>query len=81
MSPVEINPNLATAMARQFGITIMHGEAERIVQMLKTMHRQGFENGVAIEREACAMLADDWKAAYPHPSGVIADAIRARGNA
>ena len=78
MSNAEINPNLAMAMARQFGITIMHGEAEKIVQMLRTMHWQGFENGQAIEREACAMVADVWKPAYPHPSCVIADTIRAR---
>ena len=77
---VEINPNLATAMARQFGITIMHGEAEKIVQMLKTMHRQGFENGVVIEREACALVADEFKKQtlmeWPDQ---IAEAIRARG--
>lgn len=53
-----INPHLALTMARQFGITIMHGESEQIVQMLKAMHRQGFENGAAIEREACAMLCE-----------------------
>jgi hypothetical protein len=35
----------------------------------------------AHEREACAMVADEWTHAYPHPSKVIAESIRARGQA
>ena len=31
------------------------------------------------EREACAKIADEWVLAYPHPSKVIAETIRARG--
>lgn len=56
----EINPNLAMSLTRQFGITIMNSEGEKIVQMLKFMHRQGFENGVAIEREACAQMVSKY---------------------
>lgn len=33
------------------------------------------------EREACAALADEWVNAYPHPSKLIAESIRARGEA
>jgi hypothetical protein len=33
------------------------------------------------EREACAKIADEWAVGWPHPSQVIADAIRARGKA
>jgi hypothetical protein len=31
------------------------------------------------EREECAKIADEWVLAYPHPSKVIAELIRARG--
>lgn len=31
------------------------------------------------EREACAKVADEWVHAYHHPSKVIAETIRARG--
>jgi hypothetical protein len=34
---------------------------------------------VALEREACAKVADEWVEAYPHPSKVIGEKIRARG--
>jgi len=30
------------------------------------------------EREECAQIADEWSVAYPHPSKVIAETIRAR---
>jgi len=31
------------------------------------------------EREACAEIADEWVVAYPHPSKIIAQCIRERG--
>jgi hypothetical protein len=33
------------------------------------------------EREACAKIADEWAVCWPHPSQVIAERIRARGQA
>ena len=33
------------------------------------------------EREACAKIADEWAVGWPHPSKVIAEEIRARGQA
>jgi hypothetical protein len=30
------------------------------------------------EREACALIADEWAVGWPHPSQVIAERIRAR---
>ena len=85
----EINPNLAMSLTRQFGITIMNSEGEKIVQMLKFMHRQGFENGVAIEREACAVVCDSVYHQNIGPEfgevrygiAACAQAIRARGKA
>ena len=35
----------------------------------------------AHEREACAKVADEWVHAYEHPSKVIAETIRKRGQA
>lgn len=35
---------------------------------------------IEIEREACAKIADEWAVGWPHPSTVIAEKIRARGN-
>ena len=32
-----------------------------------------------MEREECAKIADEWVLAYPHPSKIIAETIRARG--
>lgn len=37
------------------------------------------ESVVAMEREACAKIADEWSVAYPHPSESIAERIRERG--
>jgi hypothetical protein len=34
----------------------------------------------AHEREECAKVADKWAVGWPHPSTVIAEEIRARGN-
>jgi len=36
---------------------------------------------VLAEREACARIADEWAVGWPHPSKVIAQDIRARGQA
>jgi hypothetical protein len=35
---------------------------------------------VEAEGEACAKICDKWAVGWPHPSTVIADEIRARGN-
>jgi len=36
---------------------------------------------IEAEREACAKIADEWAVGWPHPSQVIAERIRARGQA
>lgn len=81
----EINPNLAMSMARQFGITIMHNEAENLVQLLKSMHREGFKNGAFFEREACIQICENFADQDSGPEGILIDyhafLIRARGEA
>jgi len=39
----------------------------------------GYDAGVMVEREQCAQIADLWSVSYPHPSKVIAEQIRKRG--
>ena len=36
---------------------------------------------IEAEREACAKIADEWAVGWPHTSQVIAERIRARGQA
>lgn len=43
--------------------------------------KQRIKDAVDAEREACAKVADEWAHAYPHPSKVIGESIRARGKA
>jgi hypothetical protein len=38
-----------------------------------------YQEGVESEREACALIAAEWVRAYPHPSEIIANKIRERG--
>ena len=52
----------------------------RIIMILTELDAWAMCNKFAeIEREACAKIADEWSVAYPHPSKVIAEQIRARG--
>ena len=55
-----------------FGYSIdgIHENLERFADMI-----------AAHEREACAKVADEWVHAYEHPSKVIAETIRKRGQA
>jgi len=36
-------------------------------------------SAIEAEREECAKVADEWVVAYPHPSKIIAQCIRDRG--
>jgi len=48
-------------------------EIESVIQFAKLVAER--------EREACAKIADEWAVGWPHPSRVIAERIRARGEA
>jgi len=50
---------------------------ETAIDMLKP----AIEIAVQKEREACAKIADEWAVGWPHPSQVIAERIRERGQA
>ena len=52
---------------------------EDIEEFAKRITEIAWSNGEYIEREACAKIADEWAVGWPHPSKVIAEEIRARG--
>ena len=62
---------------------------ERFAALVAAQEREEFaihaidiaRRAIAEEREACAKVADEWVHAYEHPSKVIAETIRARGQA
>ena len=67
-------------MAREAGFNVEQGYLLRITGIDEDLER--FAALVAsAEREACAKVADQWAIGYPHPSEVIADWIRKRGQA
>jgi hypothetical protein len=57
-------------MARQAGIVVTGDAVLKLCQLVAEK-----------EREACAKIADEWAVGWPHPSQVIAERIRARGQA
>jgi len=67
-------------MARQAGVR----DDENIFEFSQYKYLERFaklveERAAAKEREACAKIADEWAVGWPHPSKVIAEEIRARG--
>jgi hypothetical protein len=73
-------------MARQVGIIPIPDTQIMLELVAEKAFRNGYKKGIAafndavlIEREACAKIADEWSVGWPHPSRVIAERIRARG--
>jgi len=69
-------------MARQAGCPManmmpMYFTDTQLLVMLEAFAKLVAEK----EREACAKIADEWAVGWPHPSQVIAERIRARGQA
>ena len=60
----------------QIGSGYTTGHGETIEDLLVELEWQVRES----EREECAKVADKWAVGWPHPSTVIAEEIRARGN-
>ena len=64
-------------------------DLERFANLVAAYEREEFakhavdiaRRAIAEEREACAKVADEWVQAYEHPSKVIAETIRKRGQA
>ena len=71
-------------MARQAGFEDFNRWCEHYPQETQRwcQRMEAFAKLVAEkEREACAKVADEWAVGWPHPSQVIAERIRARGQA
>ena len=49
-------------------VSLRRGEIDEMIRL-----------AVLAEREACAEIADEWVVSYPHPSKIIAQCIRDRG--
>jgi hypothetical protein len=60
-------------MARESGLETQDGFSESVFYFAKLIAER--------EREECAKIADEWAVGWPHPSEVIAERIRARGQA
>jgi Trk K+ transport system NAD-binding subunit len=64
-------------MVREAGFSIANGIVTGGVTDVKRFAKLVAER----EREACAKIADEWAVGWPHPSQVIAERIRAKGQA
>jgi hypothetical protein len=62
-------------------LTEMLGIQQELHETAIDMLKPAIEIAVQKEREACAKIADEWAVGWPHPSEVIAERIRARGQA
>ena len=62
------------------GVVMDAKQLKEFAQLVaNNMYQLGRKHGADFEREACAKIADLWSVSYPHPSKVIAEQIRARG--
>ena len=64
-----------------FAQLVAQHERDKLIDAAMKAAEKGIDTAIALEREACAKISDEWAVGYPHPSTVIAEAIRARGQA
>jgi len=64
-----------------FAKLVAERERERLTDAAMKAAEKAVDSAIALEREACAKIADEWAVGWPHPSEVIAERIRARGQA
>jgi predicted TIM-barrel fold metal-dependent hydrolase len=64
-----------------FAKLVAEKERERISVIAMDAAEKAVDVAIKLEREACAKIADEWAVGWPHPSQVIAERIRARGQA
>jgi hypothetical protein len=65
----------------RFAKLVAQHERERLTDAAMKAAEKAVDVAIALEREACAKIADEWAVGWPHPSEVIAERIRARGQA
>ena len=64
-----------------FAKLVAERERERMTVVAMDAAEKAVDVAIKLEREACAKIADEWAVGWPHPSQVIAERIRARGQA
>jgi hypothetical protein len=72
---------IVTEELESFAKLVAERERERLTDAAMKAAEKTVDLAIALEREACAKLAEQWVIGYPHPSEIIADWIRARGQA
>jgi hypothetical protein len=77
----EYHPNWHQVRDEIFAKLVAEHERERLTDAAMKAAEKAVDVAIALEREACAKIADEWAVGWPHPSEVIAERIRARGQA
>jgi len=77
----EYHPNWHQVRDEAFAKLVAERERERLTDAAMKAAEKAVDVAIALEREACAKIADEWAVGWPHPSEVIAERIRARGQA
>jgi hypothetical protein len=75
----EYHPNWHQVRDEIFAKLVAERERERLTDAAMKAAEKAVDVAIALEREACAKIADEWAVGWPHPSEVIAERIRARG--
>jgi hypothetical protein len=77
----EYHPNWHQIRDEIFAKLIAEREREKLTDAAMKSAEKAVDLAISLEREACAKIADEWAVGWPHPSEVIAERIRARGQA
>jgi hypothetical protein len=72
---------IGTENIEAFAKLVAERERERLTDAAMKAAEKAVDVAIALEREACAKIADEWAVGWTHPSQVIAERIRARGQA
>ncbi len=74
----EYHPNWHQVRDEIFAKLVTERERERLTDAAMKAAEKAVDVAIALEREACAKIADEWAVGWPHPSEVIAERIRER---
>jgi hypothetical protein len=66
------------SMIEAFAKLVAEKEREQLTDAAMKAAEKAVDLAIALEREACAKIADEWAVGWPHPSEVIAERIRGR---
>jgi len=72
----EYHPNWHQVRDEIFAKLVAEREREKLTDAAMKSAEKAVDLAIALEREACAKIADEWAVGWPHPSEVIAERIR-----